>query len=90
MSIEFYGGSYDGFEPCLNDAIGTAVYDLEDIENADLKPMDAEEGVKYVTFKEVLVIAFLLLVAGILFLEATALMGLIIRCYYYIKDLLRM
>lgn len=37
LSIEFYGGSYDGFEPCLNDAIGTAVYDLEDIENADLK-----------------------------------------------------
>lgn len=37
LSIEFHGGSYDGFEPCLNDAIGTAVYDLENIGNADLK-----------------------------------------------------
>lgn len=37
LSIEFHGGSYDGFEPCLNDAIVTAVDDLGNIENADLK-----------------------------------------------------
>lgn len=37
LSIEFHGGSYDGFEPCLNDAIVTAVDDLANIENADLK-----------------------------------------------------
>ena len=37
LSIEFCGGSYDGFEPCLNDALVATANELENIENADLK-----------------------------------------------------
>lgn len=61
---------------------------LYPIENGDLKPMDGDSGVKYVTFKDVLIIAFLLLIAGVFFLEVTHLIGIIIRVYMYIKGLL--
>ena len=37
LSVEFHGGSYDGFEPCLNDALAAAAYELENIDGAGWK-----------------------------------------------------
>lgn len=62
---------------------------LYPIEHKDLVPMDSSDGVKYVTFKDVLILAFICMAIGIVFLEAGNLISLIIKIFNYLVFTLR-
>ena len=57
---------------------------LYPVEHKDLIPVNAGDNVKYVDFKDVLIIAFICVAFGILFLEVTSIIRLIVQVYNYL------